>query len=94
MEWSVGACRYVLCASCKSSDTLLDRDAGTRIMFLRCQQCSASRTVAPIKAGETDARPRFTLVRAQYWLVGWAVVKLYHLVATETVDVSTTLVLV
>ena len=45
-------CRYVLCASCKSSDTLLDRDAGTRIMFLRCQQCSASRTVAPIKAGE------------------------------------------
>lgn len=42
---------YVLCASCKSPDTLLDRDAGTRIMFLRCQQCGASRTVAPIKAG-------------------------------------------
>jgi hypothetical protein len=27
-------------------DTLLDRDSSTRIMFLRCQQCSASRTVA------------------------------------------------
>ena len=37
---------YVLCSSCKSVDTLLDRDSSTRIMFLRCQQCSASRTVA------------------------------------------------
>lgn len=44
-------CRYVLCNSCKSPDTLLDRDSATRIMFLRCQQCGASRTVAPIKAG-------------------------------------------
>lgn len=42
---------YVLCSSCKSPDTLLDRDSATRIMFLRCQQCGASRTVAPIKAG-------------------------------------------
>ncbi|KAL0034242.1 hypothetical protein WJX77_005001 [Trebouxia sp. C0004] len=42
---------YVLCNSCKSPDTLLDRDSATRIMFLRCQQCGASRTVAPIKAG-------------------------------------------
>lgn len=34
-------CRYVLCNSCKSPDTLLDRDSATRIMFLRCQQvCS------------------------------------------------------
>jgi hypothetical protein len=31
-------CRYVLCNSCKSPDTLLDRDSATRIMFLRCQQ--------------------------------------------------------
>ena len=30
--------RYVLCNSCKSPDTLLDRDTSTRIMFLRCQQ--------------------------------------------------------
>lgn len=52
---------YVLCASCKAPDTLLDRDAGTRIMFLRCQQCGASRTVAPIKAGfvaRTTRRPK------------------------------------
>lgn len=42
---------YVLCNSCKSVDTLLDRDSSTRIMFLRCQQCSASRTVSAIKAG-------------------------------------------
>ncbi|PRW32892.1 Eukaryotic translation initiation factor 2 subunit beta [Chlorella sorokiniana] len=42
---------YVLCNSCKSVDTLLDRDSSTRIMFLRCQQCSASRTVSAIKTG-------------------------------------------
>jgi len=42
---------YVLCNSCKSPDTLLDRDAASRIMFLRCQQCGASRTVSAIKAG-------------------------------------------
>lgn len=42
---------YVLCNSCKSPDTLLDRDSATRIMFLRCQQCGASRTVSAIKAG-------------------------------------------
>ena len=42
---------YVLCNSCKSPDTLLDRDSSSRIMFLRCQQCGASRTVSAIKAG-------------------------------------------
>ena len=42
---------YVLCSSCKSVDTLLDRDSSTRIMFLRCQQCSASRTVAGERLG-------------------------------------------
>lgn len=42
---------YVLCNSCKSPDTLLDRDPATRIMFMRCQQCGASRTVSAIKAG-------------------------------------------
>lgn len=42
---------YVLCNSCKSPDTLLDRDSSTRIMFLRCQQCGASRTVSAIKSG-------------------------------------------
>jgi len=37
----VAARRYVLCNSCKSPDTLLDRDSATRIMFLRCQQARA-----------------------------------------------------
>lgn len=36
--WCACARRYVLCNSCKSPDTLLDRDSATRIMFLRCQQ--------------------------------------------------------
>ena len=55
---------YVLCNSCKSVDTLLDRDSSTRIMFLRCQQCSASRTVSgelPRKREQRDwgaQRPR------------------------------------
>ncbi len=37
----MAARRYVLCNSCKSPDTLLDRDSATRIMFLRCQQARA-----------------------------------------------------
>lgn len=42
---------YVLCDSCKSLDTLLDRDSATRLLHLRCQQCGASRTVQAIKSG-------------------------------------------
>lgn len=42
---------YVLCNSCKSPDTLLDRDSASRIMYLKCQQCNASRTVSAIKTG-------------------------------------------
>lgn len=42
---------YVLCPGCKSVDTLLDRDGATRLMYLRCQQCGASRSVAAIKSG-------------------------------------------
>jgi len=52
---------YVLCGACKASDTLLDRDGATRVTSLRCQQCGASRTVAPIKAGfvaRTTRRPK------------------------------------
>lgn len=52
---------YVLCGACKASDTLLDRDAATRVTSLRCQQCGASRTVAAIKAGfvaRTTRRPK------------------------------------
>lgn len=42
---------YVMCDSCKSLDTLLDRDSATRLMHLRCQQCGASRTVQAIRSG-------------------------------------------
>ena len=41
-------CRYVLCNSCKSPDTLLDRDSATRIMFLRCQQVSSTQPLSPV----------------------------------------------
>lgn len=53
--------RYVLCPGCKSVDTLLDREATTRLMYLRCQQCGASRSVAAIKSGfvaRVTKRPR------------------------------------
>lgn len=52
---------YVLCSSCKSADSLLDRDSATRVTSLKCQQCGASRTVAAIKAGfvaRTTRRPK------------------------------------
>jgi len=42
---------YVLCHACKSMDTLLDKDSNTRLSYLRCQQCGASRSVQTIKAG-------------------------------------------
>ena len=41
-------CRYVLCNSCKSPDTLLDRDSATRIMFLRCQQVKQAQPLYPV----------------------------------------------
>jgi translation initiation factor 2 subunit 2 len=42
---------YVLCPSCKSMDTLLDKDSATRLSYLRCQQCGASKSVTTIKQG-------------------------------------------
>mmetsp|Transcript_29278 Transcript_29278/g.93679 ORF Transcript_29278/g.93679 Transcript_29278/m.93679 type:complete len:260 (+) Transcript_29278:175-954(+) len=50
---------YVLCNMCKSPDTILNRE--NRLYFLRCEQCGASSTVAPIKAGfvaRVGRRPR------------------------------------
>ena len=59
---------YVLCNSCKSPDTLLDRDSGTRIMFLRCQQCGASRTVSGTfnSRFQACASPSLTLALRSY----------------------------
>jgi len=42
---------YVLCQSCKGPDTVLMRDANTRLYFLQCESCGATRSVAPIKQG-------------------------------------------
>lgn len=43
--------QYVLCQSCKSMDTLIDRDKSTRLGFLRCNVCQASMSIKPIQTG-------------------------------------------
>lgn len=40
---------YVICNGCKDIDTTLSRE--NRLLFVRCEQCGSSRSVAPIKAG-------------------------------------------
>lgn len=42
---------YVICTSCRSSDTVLMRDANTRLYFVSCESCGAKRSVTPIKQG-------------------------------------------
>jgi len=42
---------YVLCKLCKSPETTLVKDSNTRLYFMTCNVCSASRSVAPIKSG-------------------------------------------
>mmetsp|Transcript_9370 Transcript_9370/g.16895 ORF Transcript_9370/g.16895 Transcript_9370/m.16895 type:complete len:320 (-) Transcript_9370:830-1789(-) len=42
---------YVSCSSCLSWDTVLMRDANTRLYFLQCESCGATRSVAPIRQG-------------------------------------------
>lgn len=42
---------YVLCKLCKSSDTKLNKDSATRLYFMVCNSCGASRSVNPIKSG-------------------------------------------
>lgn len=42
---------YVICSSCRSPDTVLMRDANTRLYFVSCESCGAKRSVAPIKQG-------------------------------------------
>lgn len=42
---------YVMCSSCRSPDTVLMRDANTRLYFLQCESCGATRSVAPIRQG-------------------------------------------
>uniref|UniRef100_A0A2P2HWL2 Eukaryotic translation initiation factor 2 subunit 2 n=1 Tax=Hirondellea gigas TaxID=1518452 RepID=A0A2P2HWL2_9CRUS len=40
---------YVTCHTCRSSDTILQKDA--RLYFLQCEQCNSRCSVAPIKSG-------------------------------------------
>merc|ERR1719265_1666776 len=42
---------YVICRSCKSSETVLNKDMNTRLMYIKCNRCSASRSVSSIKSG-------------------------------------------
>jgi len=42
---------YVLCKLCKSPDTKLNKDQATRLHFMVCGSCGASRSVNPIKSG-------------------------------------------
>merc|ERR1712224_160595 len=42
---------YVLCNSCKSAGTLLNKDQNKRLLFIKCCQCGASRSVGNIKSG-------------------------------------------
>lgn len=42
---------YVICTSCISPDTVLMRDANTRLYFVSCESCGAKRSVAAIRQG-------------------------------------------
>lgn len=42
---------YVICTSCRSPDTVLMRDANTRLYFVSCESCGAKRSVTPIRQG-------------------------------------------
>jgi len=42
---------YVTCGMCRSPNTDLVKDQGSRLYFCNCRDCGSSRSVAPIKAG-------------------------------------------
>ena len=42
---------FVSCSMCRSPDTVLSRDAATRVWWMECQSCNARKTVETIKAG-------------------------------------------
>lgn len=42
---------YVICSSCRSPDTVLMRDANTRLYFVSCESCGARRSVLAIRQG-------------------------------------------
>jgi translation initiation factor 2 subunit 2 len=42
---------YIMCENCRSLDTSLERDPVTRLVFVKCKSCGASRSVAQIRSG-------------------------------------------
>jgi len=42
---------YVTCQMCRSPNTDLDRDSGSRLYFCQCRDCGSSRSVAQIRSG-------------------------------------------
>jgi len=42
---------YVTCQMCRSPNTELTKDSGSRLHFCKCQDCGSSRSVAPIRSG-------------------------------------------
>merc|ERR1712157_706135 len=42
---------YVTCEMCRSPNTDLDRDSGSRLYFCKCRDCGSSRSVAAIRSG-------------------------------------------
>mmetsp|Transcript_12309 Transcript_12309/g.36173 ORF Transcript_12309/g.36173 Transcript_12309/m.36173 type:complete len:243 (-) Transcript_12309:134-862(-) len=42
---------YVTCQMCRSPNTELTKDSGSRLYFCKCGDCGSSRSVAPIRSG-------------------------------------------
>ena len=42
---------YVTCEMCRSPNTELTKDSGSRLYFCTCKDCGSSRSVAPIRSG-------------------------------------------
>jgi len=54
---------YVTCHTCRSPDTILQRD--TRIFFLQCESCGSRCSVASIKAGFQAVTGKRAAIRAK-----------------------------
>jgi len=42
---------YIRCQTCRSHDTRMERDKESRLMFLKCNACTAESTVSKVKGG-------------------------------------------
>ncbi len=54
---------YVRCQTCGSHDTRMERDKASRLVFLRCQACSAQSTVTKVKGGFSALTEKRSRVR-------------------------------